>query len=364
MKLPYSPESLPLKEIEYKRLVPLVGEARGALATYSGLLEGLINPGVLLAPLINEEAVISSKIEGTQATQYDLFQYEAGMDQSEEKGRDIQEIRNYRTALIEGEAALKDYPFSLHLVRGLHKTLMNSVRGKDKSPGEFRKDQNWIGRPGCTIEEATYIPPSPLILDDCLRAWETYVQSSDIDPIVQAAITHAQFELIHPFKDGNGRIGRVIITLFLRYKRLLPGPQFYLSRYLERNRDEYYERLSAISERKDWDGWLEFFLTAVRSQSSENISKIRRVRELYEITKGRIIEETHSQYAITVLDAIFRQPIFTASMFVSGQGLEKPTVAQLMRKMKAAGMLVEIREARGQRPAVLCFPELLKITES
>jgi len=364
MKSPYIPESLPINELDHKRLLPLVGDARGALATYSGLLEGLANSRVLLAPLMSEEAVVSSKIEGTQATQYELFQYEAGMEQSEEKGRDIQEIQNYRTALMDGESALGKYPFSLHLVRGLHETLMDSVRGEDKSPGEFRKNQNWIGKPGCAIEEASFVPPSPLVLADCLRSWESYAQSDDIDPVLQAAIVHAQFELIHPFKDGNGRIGRVIITLFLRYKGLLPGPQFYLSRYLERNREEYSARLSAISEAGDWDGWLDFFLRAVRSQSDENASKIRLILELYERTKKRIIEETRSRYAITVLDAIFRQPVFTASMLVSGQGIEKPTVAQLVRKMKAAGMLTEIRETRGQRPAVLCFPELLKITET
>ena len=364
MRTPYRPDSLPIKGIDHKRLLPLVGDARGALATYAGLLEGIVNPAVLLSPLVNEEAVVSSKIEGTQATQYDLFQYEAGMEQPEEKGRDIQEIQNYRTALLEGEKVLDDYPFSLHLVRSLHKILMTSVRGMEKSPGDFRKDQNWIGRPGCAIEEASFIPPSPLVLDDCLRAWEAYVQSSDIDPIFQTAIAHAQFELIHPFKDGNGRIGRVIITLYLRAKRLLPGPQFYLSRYLERNRDEYYARLSAISERGDWNGWLDFFLTAVRAQSEENSSKIRRVLELYERTKRRIADETHSQFAITLLDAIFRQPIFTARMLVSRHGLEKPTAAQLVRRMKEAGLLKEIREARGQRPAVMSFPELLKITES
>lgn len=364
MKSPYIPESLPIKELDYKRLLPLVGDARGALATYSGLLEGLANPKVLLAPLMSEEAVVSSKIEGTQATQYELFQYEAGMEQSEEKGRDIQEIQNYRTALTEGESALGEYPFTLHLVRSLHKTLMDSVRGKDKSPGEFRKDQNWIGRPGCAIEEAAFVPPSPLILNDCLRSWEAYLQSEDMDPILQAALAHAQFELIHPFKDGNGRIGRVIITLFLRYKGLLPGPQFYLSRYLERNREEYIARLAAISEARDWDGWLDFFLRAVKSQSDENASKIRLILELYERTKKRIIDETHSQYAITVLDAIFRQPVFSASMLIMGLSLERPTVAQLLRRMKAAGIISEIREARGRSPAVFLFPELLKITES
>jgi len=364
MRTPYIPDSLPVKEIDHKRLLPLVGDARGALATYAGLLEGVVNPAVLLSPLANEEAVVSSKIEGTQATQYDLFQYEAGMEQPEEKGRDIQEIQNYRTALLEGEEALKSYPFSLHLVRSLHKILMDSVRGMDKSPGEFRKDQNWIGRPGCAMEEATFIPPSPLILDDCLHSWETYVQSADIDPIFQTAVTHAQFELIHPFKDGNGRIGRVITTLYLRAKRLLPGPQFYLSRYLEKHRDEYYARLSSISERGDWNGWLEFFLTAVRAQSEENSTKIRRVLDLYERTKRRIAGETHSQFAITLLDAIFQQPVFTVRMLVQKHGLEKPTAAQLVRRMKEAGLLTEIREARGQRPAVLCFAELLTITES
>lgn len=190
----------------------------------------------------------------------------------------------------------------------LHRILLDSVRGQNKTPGEFRRDQNWIGKAGCTIEEASFVPPSPLRLLDYLQAWERYLDSDDVDYLLQVAVIHAQFELIHPFKDGNGRIGRILIPLFLYQKRALSQPMFYLSEYLEDNRDEYYERLRAISIQGDWNGWIAFFLRAIATQAVQNSKRVNAIMALYEEMKIAIQGATHSQYSVHLLDAIFDKP--------------------------------------------------------
>lgn len=228
---PYIPGALalPLENLDYRQLLPLVGKANAALARYDGLPQGIPNPAVMLSPLMVREAVLSSKIEGTQATVDEVLEHEAGLEKDGEKSKDIQEILNYRLALYKAGDHLADYPIRLGFVRQLHKILMDSVRGQNKSPGEFRKEQNWIGTAGCTIEQANFVPPSTLVMQDSLKDWETYINHDDIDFLLQAAIVHAQFELIHPFKDGNGRIGRILIPLFLFQKKVLSQSMFYLS---------------------------------------------------------------------------------------------------------------------------------------
>ena len=212
---PYEPNKLPLEGLDYQRLFAVVGDANAELARYDGLLQGVVNPSVMLSPLTNEEAVLSSKIEGTQATIDEVLEQEAGLIKEGKKYNDIQEIINYREALRSAHHYLGERPITLSLVRELHKVLLNTVRGQDKTPGEFRKDQNWIGNYGYPIEQAAFVPPNPLQLQDHLEAWQTYMESTDIDLLLQTAVVHAQFELLHPFKDGNGRIGRILIPLFL-----------------------------------------------------------------------------------------------------------------------------------------------------
>lgn len=260
---PYTPAALPLAGLDYARLIGKIGPANAALARYDGLLQSVINPGVMLSPLTNREAVLSSKIEGTQATVDEVLEYEAGLNFEGEKAQDIQEIVNYRKTLVIASDYVQERPISLALVKQMHAVLMDSVRGANKAPGEFRRDQNWIGPAGCTIEQASFVPPSPLRLLDHLQAWEDYLASTDFDLLVQVAVVHAQFELIHPFKDGNGRIGRLLIPLFLYQKRALASPMFYLSDYLESHRDLYYARLQGISREGDWTGWIAFFLQAI-----------------------------------------------------------------------------------------------------
>jgi Fic family protein len=364
---PYTPNDLPLDDLDYRLLLPLVGQANAALARYDGLLQGIPNPAVMLSPLTTQEAVLSSKIEGTQATVDEVLEQEAGLLKEGEKYKDIQEISNYRLALYRARDYLETYPIRLGFVRELHRILMNSVRGQDKTPGEFRVEQNWIGKQGCPIEQASFIPPNPLRLLDFLQAWEHYLDADDVDFLLQAAVVHAQFELIHPFKDGNGRIGRILIPLFLYQKRALSQPMFYLSEYLENHRDEYYQRLKAISTDSDWNGWIAFFLRATTDQALQNSKRVGAIKTLYDEMKVAIQETTHSQYTIHLLDAIFSKPIFKTSdlaqQLTADYGIHEKTTPGLLRQLKEAGILREVQAGSGRRAATLCFPRLINLAE-
>jgi Fic family protein len=364
---PFEPHVLPLTDLDTRRLLPLVGRANAALARYDGLLAGIPNPAVMLSPLTTREAVLSSRIEGTQATVDEVLEQEAGLLKEGEKFKDIQEISNYRAALFQAREYLQDYPIRLGFVRQLHRVLMSSVRGQDKTPGEFRRDQNWIGRTGCSIEEATFVPPNPVRLQDHLADWEAYLDSDDVDFLIQTAVMHAQFELLHPFKDGNGRIGRILIPLFLYQKRVLSQPMFYLSEYLEQHREAYYLRLKGISAENDWDGWIQFFLEAITQQAAQNAGRVTAIRALYDQMKLAIQETTRSQYTVHLLDAIFSKPIFRTSdlaqRLTEEHGIHEKTAPALLRQLRDAGILRELQAGAGRRSATLCFPRLINLAE-
>lgn len=360
---PYIPHELPLKQIDCARLLPLVGEASAKMGRYDGMLQGIVNPSVMLSPLTNEEAVLSSRIEGTQATIDEVLEHEAGITRTGEKGEDIREILNYRKALLSAQEFLKENPLSMHLVRELHKILLDSVRGQNKDPGKIRIEQNWIGRPGCSLEDASFVPPNPMQLPVHLENWEKYTAGTDIDVLIQAGVVHAQFELLHPFKDGNGRLGRILIPLFLFQKRALSQPMFYLSAYLEAHRDEYYFNLQNISRSGDWDGWLEFFLKAIAEQAKENSSRVGKILSLYDRMKGEVQQSTRSQHVIQILDFMFSRPVFKSTDFVLFIDVAKPTAMSLIRQLKNTGILKEIEAGRGRKAGIYCFPELLNIAE-
>ena len=362
---PYQPDSLPLEGLDYGKLITSVGKANAALAEYSGLLQGIVNPAVMLSPLTNQEAVLSSKIEGTQATMEEVLEHEAGEAFDEHKNADIQEILNYRHALMVAQGYLQEgRSITLNLLLQLHQILLDSVRGQSKEPGSFRKEQNWIGFAGCSMEQASFVPPSPLRLADHLDAWQHYVSGDDFDVLAQAAIMHAQFELLHPFKDGNGRIGRLLIPLFLYAKGRLPSPMFYLSGYLESHRDEYYARLGRISAEGDWDGWIAFFLDAFIEQAGSNVKRVRQIMALYESTKKQVLELTHSQHTSRLVDTLFDRPIFRVSDFCERSGINRQTLHYLLRALlQPAGPLTILREGAGSRPSIYAFPALLNICE-
>lgn len=360
---PWVPGPLPPPDIDKTALITLVGEANAALAHYDGLLAGMVNPAIMLSPLTNQEAVLSSRIEGTQATVEEVLEHEAGQEYDPNKEADIREVQNYRQALVLAAEQVRERPITLSLITSLHQILMDSVRGQDKEPGQFRKSQNWIGRAGCTMEEASFVPPNPLQLMDHLQAWEGYLRVDDFDPLAQTAIVHAQFEILHPFKDGNGRIGRLLIPLFLFSKQRLASPMFYLSEYLEANREEYYVRLKAITANNDWTGWVAFFLRAIAAQARTNIERTRQIMALYEDMKKRVRELTHSQHSAALVDALFDRPIFRVSDFAVRSDIPKPTAHVLVRQLEDAGILKTLREGAGRRPAILAFPELLNLAE-
>lgn len=361
---PCIPDRLPLETLDWRKLLPLVGRANAALARYDGMLQTLPNPAVLLSPTTVNEAVLSSRIEGAQATLEEVLEQDAGIAAPESRRGDIEEISNYRAAVSFAEADLTERPISLALIRTVHQRLMEGVRGRDKTPGAFREDQNWIGRQGDPIERARFIPPSPVMLQEHLGKWESYLQLEDEDPIVQAGVAHAQFEILHPFKDGNGRIGRMLIPLLLYKRGALSRPMFYLSEFLEAHRDVYYDHLLAITANGDWQAWLEFFVTAVVSQAEANLGKVRAIRELYETRRHQFVETTHSQFAERAVDAFFARPIIRASDFRELAGFNsRITANNVLRQLEAAGLIRRVREGAGPLPAIYALPELINIAE-
>lgn len=364
MKLPCIPDCLPLNDLDWRSILPLVGNANASLARYDGMLETLPNPSVLLSPITANEAVLSSKIEGTQATLDEVLEADAGLVTSESRRGDIEEITNYRIAVRNAEIALGERPLSLSFIRTIHQQLLKGVRGRDKTPGAFREDQNWIGRYGDPIEKARFVPPNPVVLQTELGVWEQYIAREDEDPILQTAIAHAQFEILHPFKDGNGRIGRMLIPLILYQRKALSRPMFYMSEYLEEHRSEYYDRLLAITEEGDWHGWILFFLNGVVLQAEANLSKVREIRDLYEETKRRVVEITHSQFAIGAVDSLFSQPIISGTAFAQRAGFtNRVTANNMLRQLEATGLIRRVREGSGRTPAIYALPQLINIAE-
>jgi len=363
---PFIPVKLPPKNINWQNLIPLIGKAHAAIARYDGLLQSLINPAVLLSPLTTNEAVLSSRIEGTQASLEEVLGMEAGLEKEKPESikQDIQEIINYRKALLTAEDELKHRNISLNFIKQIHAILLNSVRGKNKNPGEFRNDQNWIGRPGTPIEKARFIPPNPMIIQEYMEDLEQFIHSNFLDTLVQLAIIHAQFEIIHPFKDGNGRIGRLLIPLFLYAKKLLSRPMFYMSEYLETHRQKYYDHLLFITERNDWQGWIEFFLTAVVQQSKTNIEKAKKILNLYEQLKPAFIQITHSQFAIPLLDAFFQKPILDSTTALKLANIKnRVTGSALLKKLENHKKIFLLVKGQGRNPNVYALHALITIVE-
>lgn len=363
---PFAPQPLPIREVEWEPLIPFIGAANRALARYDGALYGVPNPEVLLSPLTTQEAVLSSKIEGTVATLSDVLKFDAGEAPAEEARRlDVFEIINYRAALREAEKELRTRPFNLNLLLSLHATLLDSVRGANKNRGRFRTTQNWIGRPGCVIGKADFVPPAPEVVPEVMSEWEKYYHAERPDALAQLAVVHAQFEIIHPFNDGNGRLGRMLVPLFLYEKKILHRPMFYLSAYLEEHREEYIAHLRPLGhEPGAWNRWITFFLHGLAEQAQANTEKARAIMDLYERLKAQVLELTHSQYAVPLLDAIFERPIFRSTGFDKRAGMpSKPMIMNMLGKLKQAGILTVRSEGRGSRAQVLALPALVNLCE-
>ena len=321
-------------------LVRLLSEADAALSELSGLGRYLPNPDLLIEPYMRREAVASSRIEGTQADLSDLL-----LDELDPRATpptsDVQEVRNYVAAMRLGIAKLDELPLSGRLVKELHAVLMQGVRGEYATPGEYRRSQNWIGPPGCTLETATYVPPPVDLMHDCLAAWEKFVNlRGPLPDLVQCALMHENFEAIHPFIDGNGRVGRLLITLFLMERKRLSKPLLYLSSYIEAapNRQAYYDLLQRIRTHGDWEGWLRYFLTAVRDSAAAARAQgdeLLALRERYRLDLGS------KHRAAALLDKLFVNPYVTAARAAELLQVTPPTATKSIQELVRAGVLVE-----------------------
>ncbi len=361
-KKPFIPPKLPVK-IDYEPLIGHITKAHRAIASLNSLLSALPNPSLLGRTMQTKEAVLSSQIEGTQATLNEVLARDAVINkkEGETKKQDINEIINYRKALDLGIKSLKILPLTENLVKKIHAVLLKSGRGANKAPGKFRKIQVYIGIPGADISEASFIPPTANEIIPLFANLEKYLNSDEEkDKLVQIAIAHYQFEAIHPFLDGNGRVGRLIISLFLYEKKLLAHPFLYLSEFFEEHRQTYYELLRNVSEQEGWENWIKFFLNALTVQSQKAEKTGRLILKLHSELKEQIIS-INSQYAPYLLDAIFIRPILTtASMHKHVKIKNTQTFFNLINKFVAAGILKETNPKQ-KRNKVYVFDELMKI---
>jgi Fic family protein len=259
------------------------------------------------------------------------------------------------------EKKLEQLPLSQRLIREAHGILLSGVRGQNKSPGEYRKVPNWIGPAGCDMDHARYVPPDAMKLPDCMSAWEKYIHAEERDTLVKLAVIHAEFEALHPFLDGNGRLGRMIIPLFLYQAKILQRPAFYISAYLETHRDAYYDKLLAVSRHGDWSGWCEFFLLAMRVQAEENFNKAAEILKLYNDMKLVLVKTTGSKYAIHTLDWIFESPVFSLNTFIQRAQVPRPTATRITERLIEQGTLQLLRPSSGRSSKIVAFPTLLNI---
>ena len=295
------------------------------------------------------------------------MKYEGGQSpDSTRLAHDIQEVVNYRKALDTASKLMRkdSVCLSLEIVKAAHYQLMDSARGQDKSPGRFRTIQNYIGTPGLGMAGIRFIPIEPEQLGSAMQQWEDYLSTSAQDRLVQCAIMHAEFEALHPFEDGNGRVGRLLIPLFLWQVGLVHEPALFISEWLEARRTEYYDRLLAVSRDDDWTGWCSFFLDAVKEQSTYLWSLIQKIRELREEMKRLIETETRSRYGFRILEAIFAYPVFSMKHFKTYTDIPPITAYNLLKVLCENDILQNVRPSSGRRPSLFVFPGLLRILES
>jgi Fic family protein len=335
----FIPAPLPPELVFDARLVLALSQADSALSELSGSGRHLPNPHLLITPYIRREAVLSSRIEGTKAELSDLWLGDVESREKPAETADIKEVRNYVTALEYGIQRLADLPLSLRLVREIHAHLMEGVRGDQATPGEFRRSQNWIGPAGSTIANAAYVPPPPDELMPALGKWEEFLQEHDVLPdLVQCALLHEQFEAIHPFLDGNGRVGRLLITLFLMERGRLSQPLLYLSSYIEAHRQDYYDLLQRVRTHGDWNAWIVFFLTGVKETAQQ---ALRQTSILVDLRESYYKQLLGFPKAANLIDQLFVNPYITVGRAERELKTSNPTARKAIEIMEKSGILRE-----------------------
>jgi Fic family protein len=344
----FVPHALPPVLTWTPTVVAALSDADRALGELAGLGRSLLNPHLLIAPFVRREAVLSSRIEGTQASLSDLYAYEAVQKTAVQltmfkRRPDVHEVYNYVQALEYGLDRLQSLPLSLRLIREIHARLMEGVRGEHGTPGAFRRSQNWIGPPGCSLEDATLVPPPVPEMKEALGAFEKYLHApSGLPPLVRLGLVHYQFEAIHPFLDGNGRIGRLLITLLLCAENLLSEPLLYLSAYFETHRQTYYDLLLAVSQQGAWEAWLVFFLQGVIAQARDAVARARRLQDLRERYREQFQAERAAGRLLQTVDLLFARPVMTMPQISEALGVNYATATRYINRLEDAAILREI----------------------
>ncbi|MGH9801333.1 MAG: Fic family protein, partial [Blastocatellia bacterium] len=317
----------PVLELSWD-LVSHLSAAERAISQLAGVGRILPNPHLLIGTFVRREAVLSSRIEGTRASLSDLFFFEAEGERNHAQS-DVQEVSNYVKAMDYGLSRLNDFPISLRLIREIHECLMAGVRGEHLTPGDFRRSQNWIGPAGCTLMDATYVPPPVDEMQRALGEFEKYLHAdSELPLLVRLALIHYQFESIHPFLDGNGRVGRLLLTLLLCHHETLPQPLLYLSAFFERNRDDYYRLLLGVSQRGLWDEWVRYFLLGIEQQSKDAVKRAARLLELHQQYRDRLQSARASALLLSLIDDLFAHPVTTVSSAAESLGVTPRSARQ------------------------------------
>jgi Fic family protein len=354
----------PLPEIMMdQEMWNLLSQADRALGRLDGSTDSLPNPDLFVFMYVRKEAVLSSQIEGTQASLIDVLEFES-QTLEPDNPQEVAEVVNYIAAVNYGLERLKDLPVSLRLIREIHKELMQGVRGAERDPGEFRNQQNWIGPEGCSLAQATYVPPPPHEMNQALYDLEKFLHdSTPIPALIRVGLAHAQFETIHPFFDGNGRTGRLLITFLLCEQNILKRPLLYISHYFKKYRAEYYDRLQAVRDSGNWEGWLKFFLRGVYEVAQEASGTARKIVNMKEEHRQLVLKKMKrkSGKAVALLESLYFRPIFTVEHVQAVSELLYPNANTLVKDLCNIGLLQEITGQKRHR--VFSYAPFLDVFE-
>lgn len=360
----YHYDKFPPGRLDYGQFVDQLVAATDAVARYDQMMKNMHNSEILLAPMRSQEAVISSRMEGTVSTMDEILKYEADQDDEEQTSTNVRseviETFLYQRALRNAQRSMDEgHPFSLSLIKRIHQQLLSFGRGATKSPGQLKNEQNYLA--DATRKNILFIPVSPEKLQDGLDALFRYIGTSNHPALIKAALTHVEFEALHPFKDGNGRIGRMMITLMLWSSGTISAPHFYVSSYLEDYKDQYIETMRNVSKDGNWCDWCKFFLSTIEQQAIRNLQIAENIRSLYEEMKIKFSDALASKWSMAALDFMFTNPVFRNSRFTRSSGIPSPSAARFTRVLLENDLLVTIEEPAGRRPGLYSFEPLMQL---
>jgi len=360
----YHHDQFPPMQLDYERIIDPLTKATDAVARFDQMLKNMHDSEVFLAPLRNQEAVISSRMEGTVSTMDEILRYEADYGEEDDKKSKVRseviETILYQRALRAAQKSIQEgRPISQWLIRAIHEKLLSFGRGASKSPGKFKVEQNYIA--DRTRRNILFVPISPEKLQDGLDALFSYIEKSEHQTLIKIALSHIEFEALHPFKDGNGRIGRMLITLMMWSSGVISAPHFYISSYLEEQKNAYIDIMRNVSEDGEWTNWIVFFLKAIEQQAIRNLNISEQIYDLYEEMKIEFRAVLSSKWSLTALDFVFTNPVFRNNKFTSSSGIPFSSALRFSKILAENDLIRKIEMASGRKPALYMFEPLMAL---